>query len=254
LFLILGTGSGGWSQFVSAAVFGSVFAALIVIEPCAEEQKQQNVTAPGGVAVGGNFVGTVNFGLPPEQLKQLTEAAVKGATEPLVAQIRAIGKTLDVTEDAAKTLLKVVGEDPNVSEDKLAEALTKVATDYKRLQSQAAAAAGLARDNPIAQALVTRAEAEIKDGHLAQARETLRQGTQAQLAAAQAARNLREQAQAAEDAQMLGATKQRRHRAEDAGGARERDGAAARGSDGFPRGAGGTDAGAGAARLGTCTE
>jgi len=137
-----------------------------VIDPCAG---QQNITAPGGVAVGGNFAGTVNFGLTPEQLKQVTEAAVKGSTEPLVTQIRAIGKTLDVTEEAAKTLLKVIGEDPNVSEDKLAEALTKVATDYKRLQFQAKAAAALTRDNPIAQALVTRAEAEIKDGPCASA-------------------------------------------------------------------------------------
>jgi tetratricopeptide (TPR) repeat protein len=184
-------------------LLGSVFATLIVIAPCAG---QQNVTAPGGVAVGGNLVGsTVNFGLTPEQLREVTRATVEGATEPLVAQIRAIGKTLDVTEDAAKTLLKVVGEDPNVSEDKLAEALTKVANDYKRLQSQATAAAALARDNPIAQSLVARAEAEINNGHLAQAREMLRQATQAQLAAAHEARNLREQAQAAEDAHMLGA-------------------------------------------------
>src|SRR5215469_12349759 len=100
------------------------------------------------IATGGsasNNTITCNFGLTPEQLKQLTEAAVKGATEPLVSQIRAIGKTLDVTEDATKTLLKVVGEDPNIPEDKLAEALTKVASDYKRLQSQATVAAALAR-------------------------------------------------------------------------------------------------------------
>ena len=44
-----------------------------------------------------------------------------------------ISKTLGVTEDAAKTLLKIVGEDRNIPDDKLAEALTKVAGDYKRL-------------------------------------------------------------------------------------------------------------------------
>jgi hypothetical protein len=158
--------------------------------------------AAGETASNNTFI--CNFGLTPEQLKQITEAAVKGATEPLVAQIRAIGRTLDVTEDAAKTLLKVVGEDPNVPEDKLAEALTKVATDYKRLRSQATATAALTRDNPIAQALVAQAQAEINDGHFARAHEMLRQARQAQLAAAQKARNLREQAQAAEDAQMVG--------------------------------------------------
>ena len=50
-----------------------------------------------------------------------------------------VSKTLGVTESAAKKLLKIVGEDANVPEDKLAEALTKVAEDYKRLQAQLAA-------------------------------------------------------------------------------------------------------------------
>ena len=83
----------------------------------------------GGIGSGGNTV-TCNFGLTPEQLKQLTEAAVKGATEPQPHQVDKISKTLGVTEDAAEELLKIVGEDPNIPEDKLAEALSKVAGDY----------------------------------------------------------------------------------------------------------------------------
>ena len=51
-----------------------------------------------------------------------------------------ISKTLGVTEDAAEKLLKIVGEDPNIPEDKLAEALSKVAADYQRLQAQVAGA------------------------------------------------------------------------------------------------------------------
>jgi hypothetical protein len=90
----------------------------------------------------------------PEQLKQVTEAAVKGATGPLLDRITEISKTLGVTEDAAKTLLKIVGEDPSIPGDKLAEALTKVAGDYKRLQAQVAA---LNPDNPAARALVDEA-------------------------------------------------------------------------------------------------
>jgi tetratricopeptide (TPR) repeat protein len=143
-----------------------------------------------------------NFGLTPEQLKQVTEAAVKGATEPLTHQIFEISKTLGVTEDAAKTLLKIVGEDTNVPDEKLAEALSKVAGDYKRVQAQVAA---LNPDNPIAKALVDEAKPEIDAGHFEHARELLRQATQAQIAAAQEAHKLKEQAQAAEDAQMLGA-------------------------------------------------
>ena len=78
---------------------------------------------------------TCNFGLTPEQLKQVTEAALKGATEPLTRQIFDISKTLGVTEDAAKNLLKIAGEDTNIPDDKLAEALSKAAGDYKRLQA-----------------------------------------------------------------------------------------------------------------------
>ena len=113
-----------------------------------------------------------------------------------------ISKTLGVTEDAAKTLLKIVGEDANIPDDKLAEALTKVAGDYKRLQAQVAA---LNPDNPTARTLVDEAKPEIDAGHFERAHELLRQATQAQIAAAQEARKLKEQAQAAEDAQMLGA-------------------------------------------------
>ena len=92
------------------------------------EAGQCSIAASGSAT--GNTV-TCNFGLTPEQLKQATEAAVKGATGPLIDRIADISKTLGVTEDAAKTLLKIVGEDPNIPDDKLAEALTKVAGDYK---------------------------------------------------------------------------------------------------------------------------
>jgi tetratricopeptide (TPR) repeat protein len=151
--------------------------------------------------LSGNTV-TCNFGLTPEQLKELTEAAVKGANEPLTHQIVEISRTLSVTEDAAKSLLKIVGEDPNFSEDRLAEALTKAAADYKRLQAQLAA---LNPDNPSARALVEQAKTEIDTGHFDRAHELLRQATQAQIAAAQQVSKLREQAVAALDAQMLGA-------------------------------------------------
>src|SRR5260370_11861263 len=171
----------------------------------------------GGIAVGGNVACSIatsgrasnntvtcNFGLTPEQLKQATEAAVKGATGPLIDRIVDISKTLGVTEDAAKTVLKIVGEDPNIPDDKLAEALSKVAGDYKRLQAQAAA---LNPENPTARALVEQAKPEIDAGRFDRARELLHQATQAQIAAGQEARKLKEQAQAAEDAQMLGAAR-----------------------------------------------
>jgi hypothetical protein len=135
--------------------------------------------ANSGSATGNTI--TCNFGLTPEQLKQVTEAAVKGATGPLIDRVADISKILGMTEDATKTLLRVVGEDQKIPEDKLADALTKVADDYKRLQKQVAA---LNPDNSIAKALVEQAKPEIEAGHFERTHELLRQATQAQIAAA----------------------------------------------------------------------
>ena len=128
----LDTGSGRRSP-VRAAVFGSVLAALIMVEPCAG---QQNVTAPSGIAVGRDLVNSpINFGLTPEQGRELTEAAARGATEPLTTTIVDLSKRLGITEDATKTLLRIVGEQ-DVPLDRLSETLNRVANDYKRLQAR----------------------------------------------------------------------------------------------------------------------
>jgi tetratricopeptide (TPR) repeat protein len=157
-----------------------------------------------GVAAGGSVTGntvTCNFGLTPEQLREVTQAAVTGATASLAGQIADISGRLGVTENAAKTLLRIVGE-RDVPNERLAEALSQVAADYKRLRTQVA---GLNPDNPTARALVADAQSEITAGHLAHAHGLLRQATQAQIAAAQQARKLREQAREAEESQLVGA-------------------------------------------------
>ena len=157
------------------------------------------------IANSGNASGntiTCNFGLTPEQLKQVTEAAVKGATDALQDHLDKISETLGVTKSAAKTLLKIVGEDANIPDDKLAEALSKVAGDYKRLQAQVAA---LNQDNPTARKLVEEAKPEIDAGHFARAHELLREATQAEVAAGEEAYKVQEQARAAGDAHMLAA-------------------------------------------------
>ena len=161
------------------------------------------VTAqPGSVAAGGNIEhNTINFGLTPEQVKELTEAAARGATGPLTTTIVDLSKRLGVTEDATKTLLRIVGEQ-DVPPERLSETLNRVANDYKRLQAQAAA---LNPDNPTARGLVERAQVAITAGHLAEAHQLLAQARQAQIAAAQEALKLRDQAQAAADAELLGA-------------------------------------------------
>ncbi|MBV9528717.1 hypothetical protein, partial [Sphingomonas sp.] len=160
---------------------------------------------------------TCNFGLTPEQLREATRAAVEeakataegqtkaavaGVTEALQGTIDRIRKQLGVTEEAAKTLLRIVGEQTDVPDERLGEVLTKVALDYKRLQAQVAA---LNPDNPTARGFVERAKTEIAAGRFEAAHQLLAQARQAQIVAAQEARKLREQAQVAEDAQLLGA-------------------------------------------------
>jgi tetratricopeptide (TPR) repeat protein len=158
-----------------------------------------NVTG-GGIGSGGNTV-TCNFGMPPEQLKATIEAAVDGR---LIDRIVDISKTLGVTEDAAKSLLKIIGEDSDIPDDQLGEALAKAGKDFQRLRLQLQIAEATP-DNPTARSLVGRAKEEVEAAHFERAEELLRQATKVQIAAAQEANQLMELAEAAVDAQMLGA-------------------------------------------------
>jgi hypothetical protein len=124
------------------------------------------------VAAGSEASGnTLNcyIGLTPEQLRGLTNLAAGVGPAPaasieevianlcavaakgdaknnklncnvgpavLVGQIKEISGKLEITEQAALTLLGVVGKDSSIPEDKLADALIKAAQDYKRLQMQ----------------------------------------------------------------------------------------------------------------------
>jgi len=184
---VIALGWQAWRRLRSlrAATVG-VAAILTLAEPC---PAQPNVEARGGgVAVGGNVVNSsITFGLKPEEVQKLTEAAARGATAPLTSTIVDLSKRLGVTEDATKTLLRIVGEQ-DVPLERLSETLLRVANDYKGLQAQAAA---LNPDNPIARDLVTQAKAAIGIGQFEQAHQLLRQATQVQLAAAQTARQFR---------------------------------------------------------------
>jgi hypothetical protein len=135
-------------------------------------------------------------------LREVTKAAVEGATEPLIGRIEDIGKRLGITEDAAKTLLRIVGEQQDIPDERLPEVLTKVANDYNRLQAQVTA---LNPDNPAARDLVERAKSEIAAGHFDAAHQYLTQAREAQIAAARQASKVADQAQAARDSQLLGA-------------------------------------------------
>jgi tetratricopeptide (TPR) repeat protein len=174
---------------------------VLLVWTLAPVAAQTRIEAPGGVAAHTITNSPITFGLTPEQVRELTEAAARGATGPLTTTIVDLSKRLGVTEDAAKTLLRIVGEQ-DVPVERLSETLNRVANDYKRLQAQAAA---LNPDNPTARGLVERAQIAITAGRLGEAHQLLAQARQAQIGAAQEALKLRDQAQAAADAQLLGA-------------------------------------------------
>jgi hypothetical protein len=191
-------------QKVTAFVAAVLTAAFL--SPSANAAEPQVVSASScGIAASGdvrNNTLNCNFGLTPEQLRQTTKAAVAGATEPLMDRIEGISKRLGVTTEAAKSLLRIVGEQPDTPDEKLPELLAKVATDYKRLQTQVSA---LNPDNPTAHNLVEHARQEIAAGHFDAAHGLLTQARQAQIAAAEEAVKLAREAEAARDAQLLGA-------------------------------------------------
>ena len=144
---------------------------------------------------------TCNYGLAPEQVQELTKAAVSGAVGPLETMIVDLSKRLGVTEDATRTMLRIIGEQ-NVPLELLSQKLIEVANQYQKLQAQAAA---LNPDNPQARGFVEQAQAAIKAGNFREAHQLLSESRQAQIAAAQRARKLREQARGAEDAELIGA-------------------------------------------------
>ncbi len=160
-----------------------------------------NCSVAGGRDVSGNTLNCM-LGPSPEELKALVEAAAKGATAQQSAQIEDLGRRLGVTADATRTLLRIIGAQTDIPEERLNETLAKVATDYKRLQAQVSA---LDPDNATARTLVESAREAIAAGRFQAAHPLLAQARQAQIAAAEQARRLADQAQAARDAQLLGA-------------------------------------------------
>jgi hypothetical protein len=151
---------------------------LVALFPISADATDPTVGARDCAIASGhdvqNSTVTCNFGLTPEQLKELTRAVVAGATEPLLDRIEALSKRLGVTKEATETLLRIVGEQPNIPDEDLTKTLTKVATDYKNLQAQVAA---MSTESPVARALVTQAKTEIAAGHLQSAGDLLQKLT-----------------------------------------------------------------------------
>jgi hypothetical protein len=105
-------------------------------------------TAPGSVAVSRNVINSpITFGLKPEQVKELTEAAARGATGPLTSAIVDLSNRLGVTQGAMRTILAPVGQ-ADVPAERLIEKLAEV---FEQTRKAANAIAALQPDNPVAQ-------------------------------------------------------------------------------------------------------
>jgi hypothetical protein len=122
-----------------------------------------------------------NYGVTPEQIKELIIAAAKGAADPLEERLSAISSKLGLTEEATRALLRSVGQ-ADVPDEKLNEQIALVARDYKRLQAQIAA---MTPEDPEARELSKKAMSEIDAGHANVARELLRRANEVQYTADQ---------------------------------------------------------------------
>ena len=173
-----------------------VVTVLFGVAPVSAQQAETSGDQSPALIAGRDAI--VNYGLTPEQVRELTKAAIAGAVGPLAEKIGELSSRLGITQGAVLTLLRIVGQ-KDVPLDELPQKLGEVASQYQQAQAQLAA---LSPQNPLARDLVEKAKVEIGAGNFSKAHDLLSQARQAQIAAAQQARALRQQAQLAEDAQL----------------------------------------------------
>jgi hypothetical protein len=164
----------------------------------AQRIESQGAQSPA-ITAGGNV--SVSYGLTPEQVQELIRAAHAGDAD----KIADLSTRLGVTQGAAVTMLRVIGEH-DVRLEKLPEKLAEVAKQYKSAVERLAA---LDPQDPVTRDLVVHADAAIKAGHLDEADQRVSQAEQVELTAARQAQQLAQQAQAAADQRLLRAAADR---------------------------------------------
>jgi hypothetical protein len=163
-------GRGIIAPLLLVALFGSV--------PASAQRAETSGDQSPALIAGRDAI--VTYGLTPEQVQELTKAAAAGAVGPLADKIVDLSNRLGVTQGAALTLLRILGE-KDVPFEQLPQKLAEIASQYQQAQAQLSA---LNSQNPLARDLVERAQVEIKRGNFREAHELLRQARQAQIAAA----------------------------------------------------------------------
>jgi tetratricopeptide (TPR) repeat protein len=191
-----------WDQALRRSVRLAIVLSFVAQPALAQLIGGHNEATNCASSVGGNVRdSTINVicGLSPEQVQELTRAAVAGATGPLANQIEDLSRRLGVTQGAALSLLRAIGQS-DVPFVQMPEKLAEVASQYQQMQAQLAA---LNPDNPSARGFVEQAQAASTAGNLSRARELLRQARQAQVAASQQADTFIQRAQLAKDEQLI---------------------------------------------------
>ena len=96
-------------------------------------QQPQRVETQGAqspaISAGGNVA--VTYGLTPEQVQELTRAATTGAVGPLTDKIIDLSNRLGVTQGAAVSMLRIIGQQ-DVALEKLPQKLAEVAEQYNQ--------------------------------------------------------------------------------------------------------------------------
>jgi len=154
----------------------------------------------GAVAIGrDNINSPITIGLTPEEVRDLTAAATKGAVGPLADKIVDLSQTLGRTQEAVLSMLRMLGQ-ADISLDRLPEKLAEVAGQSKKAIS---AIGALQPENAVAREHIEKASVAASAGHSSAARLHLRGARQAAEAAAGQAQQLATQAETARTQQML---------------------------------------------------
>jgi hypothetical protein len=104
------------------------FAALALPALAQPQRVETHGAQSPAIAAGGNVA--VTYGLTPEQVEELTKAAAAGAVGPLADRIADLSNRLGVTQGAAVTMLRIIGQQ-DVPLEKLPQKLAEVAEQYK---------------------------------------------------------------------------------------------------------------------------
>ncbi len=124
----------------------------------------ENCGISAGRDANGNTINcTINKEVSPAQLKELVGAINAGVTDSLLSRIELLSSRLGINNTATKILLKKIGQNPDIPEDELPEALTKIATTYKNIEAQKAS---IDPSDPVSRALVKQVQTELAAGRL----------------------------------------------------------------------------------------